>query len=412
MATPRVERGMWDTAQVCCFCGDGRGSPRADKSGSGVGALRAMRACFFARGCARLLTRRWCSPVAVIAIYNYDAAQEGDLSFEKGDSIVVESKDGDWWTGTCEGRRGIFPSNYVKPLARLSTAADIQEVKQDPRVQGANDAPVRYTLSDRMAHYWHTEGPKAVFIVIWLVANVGLFLSKMVAYIPRIEDDEDIASVFGWSGVVARGTGEMLKLNCSIILVPVLRNLLCWIRAMPLAEYLPLDKNIVFHKYIGIVAGFLGIIHSICHYVNLVRLARSDYSKMVRIGLMDDNLEGDAAVPPNIYFWSYVTIPGWTGHLLLIVMLLLHGATFRKLRHSNFEVFWYSHHLFVVYFGLLIGHGMQAILEAAGYWKWFVGPGTLYLLERIIRYTRAKQTTVIEKVRMHPSGVIELQMNK
>ncbi|KAJ7456629.1 hypothetical protein FB451DRAFT_1353929 [Mycena latifolia] len=51
-----------------------------------------------------------------IALYDFQAAQPGDLSFSKGDVIVVtkrsESTD-DWWTGTLDGRRGIFPANFV-----------------------------------------------------------------------------------------------------------------------------------------------------------------------------------------------------------------------------------------------------------------------------------------------------------
>ncbi|KAF7339974.1 DUF500-domain-containing protein [Mycena venus] len=53
----------------------------------------------------------------VIAMYDFKAAQPGDLSFSKGDVIVVtkrsESTD-DWWTGTLDGRKGIFPANFTE----------------------------------------------------------------------------------------------------------------------------------------------------------------------------------------------------------------------------------------------------------------------------------------------------------
>ncbi|KAJ7814141.1 hypothetical protein B0H14DRAFT_3748204 [Mycena olivaceomarginata] len=52
-----------------------------------------------------------------IALYDFRAAQPGDLSFSKGDVIVItkrsESTD-DWWTGTVDGRRGIFPANFIE----------------------------------------------------------------------------------------------------------------------------------------------------------------------------------------------------------------------------------------------------------------------------------------------------------
>jgi SH3 domain-containing YSC84-like protein 1 len=52
-----------------------------------------------------------------IALYTFDADQEGDLGFKKGDIITItkrtENKE-DWWTGRIGERTGIFPSNYVE----------------------------------------------------------------------------------------------------------------------------------------------------------------------------------------------------------------------------------------------------------------------------------------------------------
>jgi hypothetical protein len=28
--------------------------------------------------------------------------------------VAVEKEEGDWWTGSCKGNSGIFPSNYVE----------------------------------------------------------------------------------------------------------------------------------------------------------------------------------------------------------------------------------------------------------------------------------------------------------
>uniref|UniRef100_A0A5S6K9B3 Intersectin-1 n=1 Tax=Xenopus tropicalis TaxID=8364 RepID=A0A5S6K9B3_XENTR len=41
--------------------------------------------------------------------------EQGDLTFQQGDLIVVIKKDGDWWTGTVGEKTGVFPSNYVRP---------------------------------------------------------------------------------------------------------------------------------------------------------------------------------------------------------------------------------------------------------------------------------------------------------
>lgn len=52
-----------------------------------------------------------------IALYSFDGEQSGDLPFRKGDVITIikksDSQD-DWWTGSLNGKEGIFPANYVE----------------------------------------------------------------------------------------------------------------------------------------------------------------------------------------------------------------------------------------------------------------------------------------------------------
>uniref|UniRef100_A0AAY4D1R3 Intersectin 2a n=1 Tax=Denticeps clupeoides TaxID=299321 RepID=A0AAY4D1R3_9TELE len=51
----------------------------------------------------------------VIAMYDYKAASEDEMSFSKGQLINVLNKDDtDWWKGELSGVTGLFPTNYVK----------------------------------------------------------------------------------------------------------------------------------------------------------------------------------------------------------------------------------------------------------------------------------------------------------
>lgn len=52
-----------------------------------------------------------------IALYQYQGQESGDLSFDKGDVIVITKKSDstdDWWTGRINGCEGIFPANFVE----------------------------------------------------------------------------------------------------------------------------------------------------------------------------------------------------------------------------------------------------------------------------------------------------------
>uniref|UniRef100_A0A665UYH2 Intersectin-1 n=1 Tax=Echeneis naucrates TaxID=173247 RepID=A0A665UYH2_ECHNA len=56
-----------------------------------------------------------CICTEYIAMYTYESSEQGDLSFQQGDIVMVTRKEGDWWTGMVGGKTGVFPSNYVKP---------------------------------------------------------------------------------------------------------------------------------------------------------------------------------------------------------------------------------------------------------------------------------------------------------
>lgn len=49
-----------------------------------------------------------------IASYPYQSVEQGDLTFNAGDILIIVKKEGDWWTGKIGDNIGIFPSNYVQ----------------------------------------------------------------------------------------------------------------------------------------------------------------------------------------------------------------------------------------------------------------------------------------------------------
>lgn len=49
-----------------------------------------------------------------VALYDFHASEANDLDLKAGDRIFVTETVDDWWRGTCDGRTGIFPANYVQ----------------------------------------------------------------------------------------------------------------------------------------------------------------------------------------------------------------------------------------------------------------------------------------------------------
>ncbi|XP_067421667.1 intersectin-1 isoform X3 [Emydura macquarii macquarii] len=71
-----------------------------------------------------------------IAMYTYESSEQGDLTFQQGDMILVTKKDGDWWTGTLGDKSGVFPSNYVrlKDSEVPGTAGKIGSLGKKPEI--------------------------------------------------------------------------------------------------------------------------------------------------------------------------------------------------------------------------------------------------------------------------------------
>ncbi|XP_071618237.1 src substrate cortactin isoform X4 [Heliangelus exortis] len=54
--------------------------------------------------------------ITAIALYDYQAAGDDEISFDPDDIITnIEMIDDGWWRGVCKGRYGLFPANYVEP---------------------------------------------------------------------------------------------------------------------------------------------------------------------------------------------------------------------------------------------------------------------------------------------------------
>lgn len=59
-----------------------------------------------------------------VALYDYTARTENDLSFNAGDKLEPLRKEEDWWyargiTGISANKEGYIPANYVAPIESL-----------------------------------------------------------------------------------------------------------------------------------------------------------------------------------------------------------------------------------------------------------------------------------------------------
>ncbi|XP_055832355.1 respiratory burst oxidase homolog protein D isoform X2 [Solanum dulcamara] len=95
---------------------------------------------------------------------------------------------------------------------------------------------LKYFLLDNWQRVW--------VLLLWIGAMAGLFAYKYLQYKNRAAFD-----VMGHCVCMAKGAAEILKLNMTLILLPVCRNTITWLRnKTKLAAAVPFDDNLNFHK--------------------------------------------------------------------------------------------------------------------------------------------------------------------
>jgi len=62
------------------------------------------------------------------ALYDFEAAEDNELTFKTGDIItLIETSDANWWEGELNGKTGLFPSNFVEAIENTTNNAGSAE---------------------------------------------------------------------------------------------------------------------------------------------------------------------------------------------------------------------------------------------------------------------------------------------
>ncbi|KAF9607549.1 hypothetical protein IFM89_036911 [Coptis chinensis] len=271
------------------------------------------------------------------------------------------------------------------------------------------------------AKYFLLDNWKRVWVLaLWFGICSGLFTYKFIQYKNKAAYD-----VMGYCVSAAKGAAEMLKFNMALILLPVCRNTITWLRnKTKLGSVVPFDDNLNFHKVIalGITVG-VGIhagAHLTCDFPRLLHATEEEYEPM-------KPYFGDEQ--PKNYWWFIKGVEGVTGIVMVVLMAIaftLASPWFRRnrlnlpkplKRLAGFNAFWYSHHLFIIVYTLLVVHGIYLYLTKEWYkkttWMYLAVPIALYSCERLIRAFRSSIEPVkILKVAVYPGNVLALHMSK
>ncbi|MCJ1260039.1 hypothetical protein MMC24_007879 [Lignoscripta atroalba] len=252
-------------------------------------------------------------------------------------------------------------------------------------------------------------GRKLVFKVIFHGLHISLFVLGW--YLQATNVALAGLNTLTFSVWLSRGAGLVLSVDGTLILLPMCRTILRWVR--PKIRFLPLDESQWFHRQVAYSMLFYTCVHVCAHYVNFFNVERTQIRPVTAVQI------------------HYAQAGGITGHVMLLCMLLMYTTAHAKIRQQSYETFWYTHHLFIPFLLGLYTHatgcfvrptenpvsplaGAKFWQDCIGYqgWRWELWAGGFYLVERIYREIRARRSTQILKVIRHPYDAMEIQFSK
>ncbi|XP_077226748.1 respiratory burst oxidase protein F isoform X2 [Tasmannia lanceolata] len=301
--------------------------------------------------------------------------------------------------------------NYSQALSYTSQALsqNLQGLRKKSRIR---------KLSSKLVYYLDENWKRMWVLGVWTGIMGGLFFWKFFQYKNRAA-----FHIMGYCLLTAKGAAETLKFNMALVLLPVCRNTITYLRSTTLARLIPFDDNINFHKTVA-AAIVVGVLlhagnHLACDFPRLISSPQSEYQ------LVKDDFGDNKPT----YLDLLRGPEGITGILMVLLMAIAFTLATHWLRRSlvkfpkpfdrltGFNAFWYSHHLFLLVYILLVIHGIFLYLEHRWYlkttWMYLGVPVLLYAGERTLRAFRSGYYSVrLLKVAIYPGNVLTLQMSK
>jgi len=235
------------------------------------------------------------------------------------------------------------------------------------------DAPTDDTPSSLgFRHGWS----RWVLLGLWLVTNLALFGLTLVLGLGSGGQDSTMQ--------LGRAFATCLDFNGALILIPMMRRLLSRLRATALGRSLPIDDAVAFHRVVGHTLFGLAIAHGACFTIAY--------------------LVGHATHPLTRLFFS--TLIGATGLALLAVFTVMWVFSLGFVRRSKrFELFYFTHLLYLLWLVLAVVHAPQFLL-------WAGVPLLGFAVEQALRLRRRAPASRAISLRPLRSAVTELEIER
>ena len=227
-----------------------------------------------------------------------------------------------------------------------------------------------------LAHTRPNGWAPLVLLVLWILTNISLLTFGVLQGV-GIRNQDPVMQL-------GRALGLCLDFNGALILVPMMRRLLTRLRSTFLARVIPVDDAVAFHRVVGHALFGLAVAHAACFVVAYANGHTSNPLFQLLIG----------------------TVIGVTGASLLLVAGVMWVFSLPFVRRTRrFELFYFTHLLYLAWLALAIAHAPRFLL-------WAGVPLVGFVVEQVLRVVRRAAPSRVTSCTALRSGVTRLEIEK
>jgi predicted ferric reductase/Ca2+-binding EF-hand superfamily protein len=223
------------------------------------------------------------------------------------------------------------------------------------------------------SRYGYAGVAPRVVLGLFFALNVGLFALTWIRGALDVPATELLVRA-------GRGFARCADLDGALILVPMMRRLLTRVRATALGRVLPIDDAVTFHRIVGQTLFACAMAHAVAFTAAFAA--------------------GHSHASPLLVF---ATSRGGTGAALVAVFVVMWVFALERIRTGRFQLFYFTHLLYVVWFVLALAH-------APSFAFWAGVPLAGFLVEQLLRVARRAPECAVPGSEGLRAGVTRLEI--
>lgn len=261
-----------------------------------------------------------------------------------------------------------------------------------------------YTFNKNVENYKR----QIFWVTLYILISIGIFVER--AYYYSFEREHvGLRRIAGYGVTVTRGAASGMMWTYSCLLVTMSRNTITFLRETFLHRFIPFDSFHAMHKFVAAMALVFTLTHCIGHGINLYHISTwpsNDLNCVFREYFRSTDTLA------SFHYWAWTTITGLTGIILTIIVIIMYVFAIPYARRHLFSAFWFTHGFYILLYIFLIMHGSGRLVQAPLTQNYLIGPLVIYIIDKLISYSRKKVEISVQKAELLPSDVLGLTFKR